>query len=209
MYEFIIRGKAEITEEPILRRRHNGKKKYWIIGVVLLVAVIAAVAVIRIRSLKSEMKYDPVTKGEAYENYNKDKAEALVKEYFEAMSEKDMDRLDNIFYQKDILKCFAVSNDMTEEKVLESLKEQVDKLELTYKEESISDYSAYPEIYVDDMNDSIYKAIGKENVIKYMYSISIKYVQHTTIGWEEKRDSIKVYVIDDGYYIWPSTGEEK
>lgn len=30
-------------------------------------AVIAAVAVIRIRSLKSEMKYDPVTKGEAYE----------------------------------------------------------------------------------------------------------------------------------------------
>ena len=136
-------------------------------------------------------------------------AEALVKEYFEAMAEKDMDRLDNIFYQKDILKCFAVSNDMTEEKVLESLKEQVDKLELTYKEESISDYSAYPEIYVDDMNDSIYKAIGKENVIKYMYSISIKYVQHTTIGWEEKRDSIKVYVIDDGYYIWPSTGEEK
>ena len=88
MYEFIIRGKAEITEEPILRRRHNGKKKYWIIGVVLLVAVIAAVAVIRIRSLKSEMKYDPVTKGEAYENYNKDKAEALVKEYFEAMSEE-------------------------------------------------------------------------------------------------------------------------
>ena len=54
-----------------MRRRHNGKKKYWIIGVVLLVAVIAAVAVIRIRSLKSEMKYDPVTKGEAYENYNK------------------------------------------------------------------------------------------------------------------------------------------
>lgn len=98
---------------------------------------------------------------------------------------------------------------MTEEKVLESLKEQVDKLELTYKEESISDYSAYPEIYVDDMNDSIYKAIGKENVIKYMYSISIKYMQLTTIGWEEKRDSIKVYVIDDGYYIWPSTGEEK
>lgn len=175
----------------------------------MLVAVIAAVAVIRIRSLKSEMKYDPVTKGEAYENYNKDKAEALVKEYFEAMAEKDMDRLDNIFYQKDILKCFAVSNDMTEEKVLESLKEQVDKLELTYKEESISDYSAYPEIYVDDMNDSIYKAIGKENVIKYMYSISIKYMQLTTIGWEEKRDSIKVYVIDDGYYIWPSTGEEK
>ena len=135
MYEFIIRDKAEIMEESILRRRHNGKKKYWIIGVVLLVAVIAAVAVIRIRSLKSEMKYDPVTKGEAYENYNKDKAEALVKEYFEAMAEKDMDRLDNIFYQKDILKCFAVSNDMTEEKVLESLKEQVDKLELTYKEE--------------------------------------------------------------------------
>ena len=138
-----------------------------------------------------------------------DKAEALVKEYFEAMAEKDMDRLNNIFYQKDVLKCFAVSNDMTEEKVLESLKEQVDKLELTYKEESISDYSAYPEIYVNDMNDSIYKAIGKENVIKYIYSISIKYMQLTTIGWEEKSDSIKVYVIDDGYYIWPSTGEEK
>lgn len=189
------------------RKRVRKINKNWVIVGILIAIMVGLIGFVRIKNLKKTMENDPVKKGEAYENFDNDKAIDLMKRYFEGMAEKDMDKLEKVFYTKNVLTTFAKYNEMSENQVIDSLKSEVEKLNVEYKDLVVKDYSAYPEKIVASYNEQIKTYADKDNEIEAMYLVSVNYLQNTTIGWEDKTQDIRVYSVNGEYYIWPNSGE--
>lgn len=189
------------------RKRVRKINKNWVIVGILIAIMVGLIGFVRIKNLKKNMENDPVKKGEAYENFDNDKAFDLMKRYFEGMAEKDMEKLEKVFYTKNVLTTFAKYNEMSENQVIDSLKSEVENLNVVYKDMVVKDYSAYPEKIVASYNEQIKTYANKDKEIEAMYLVSVNYLQNTTIGWEDKTQDIRVYSVNGEYYIWPNSGE--
>lgn len=184
------------------------KKRMWIVVGLAVVVLIGIVVFLRLRNLRKQLDAKPVQKGESYERFDEERANDCIAKYFEGMASKDVEGLKEVFYSKDVLATFAKVNEMTEDAIIDSLKSELKNISLEYKELGIKEYSAYRESDVMGFNDEINKATGVSNLIKDMYAVSITFMQYTNIGWEEKNEMIRMYVIDDEYRIWPKTNDE-
>ena len=65
----------------------------------------------------------------------------------------------------------------------------------------ISSYKAYLDEYVDSMNQSIMESSGVSDSISAMYEVVVGYYRLSEIGWEEKSDTMVMYVTGDKYYV--------
>lgn len=190
-----------------MRRVRKKINKAWIFGGIGALFLIGVIAFARIRNLNKQIADNPVKSGAAYEKFDKDKANDIMTRYFDGMANKDMEVLEDVFYSKDVLTTFAKHNDVSEKEVLDTIKTEVDKLTVDYRELSIEDYSAYKEHVVASYNETIEKNAGVKDAIEAMYQVSVTYKQNTDAGWEEKTKDIMVYVSDDVYHVWPVSGE--
>lgn len=182
------------------------KPLYLCIGI-SVVFLIGAVVFARIKALQREQIKDTVKTGAAYENYDGEKALAIITEFMDDVANKEIDKLQDVFYTEDLLKTFAEINEVTEEQIITDLKNNLKDATLEYKNLKIEDYSAYQEGYYQDTNDEIKVKTGKENYISALYSVNISYFMYSIIGWEEKTETIMLYVNDGEYRIWPNLGK--
>lgn len=182
------------------------KPLYLCIGI-SVVFLIGAVVFARIKALQREQIKDTVKTGAAYENYDGEKALAIITEFMDDVANKEIDKLQDVFYTEDLLKTFAEINEVTEEQIITDLKNNLKDATLEYKTLKIEDYSAYQEGYYQDTNDEIKVKTGKENYISALYSVNISYFMYSIIGWEEKTETIMLYVNDGEYRIWPNLGK--
>lgn len=186
----------------IFKKKKDKKLIIGIIaGVLLTIGLIAAILVARFKNEENLKKEKPVDYGESYERFNEEEALKIIGLYFDNINEKNIDALKDICYSPAMLKTIAVQNEVEENKVLESLKESLEGTSLVYKELKISSHKAYLDVYVESMNKDIEAASGVSNSISDMYEVRVNYFRSAEIGWEEKSDTLIMYVTDGKYHI--------
>lgn len=187
-------------------------KKYairmMIQGILIVGTLVGLIFWVRYCNARNIERDGPQKSGANYEKFDMNKMTALVDKYFDAITNKDSDKISQVFYEKHLLKTFADFNEATEEELLAVILDEIKDATIEIQNVKILDYAAYRDSYVAPYNEKVKNSTGDENIIEAMYWVKISYEEKYNDAWESTIAEIKTYVVGGEYYLWPTSGED-
>lgn len=129
-------------------------------------------------------------------------AEKLIKNWFQAMNDKDLDRYIECCFTEDLLAYYADNYGITVEDYKSYLAFTLEAGECETKDLEILEKTELSEESFEEINIAMEKRSGKSKYVSHMYQIKFKYKINFDNEWTETEETRKVILVDGKCYMY-------